>query len=253
MDVDGERLHRVRLSICRRTLSLLMLASLPGALSAATVSYTFGDGYRWPGPEPTLRLFDPALGRLQSMTVDIDAWSEKAYQVYTFDDPATLEITMGSGSAGFGSIAGVDFNVDLPAATNFFEYAPQDTSYAWVRSEGTTTRTYTTGLKPFIGESNQQSYIDMHLNVGAGDVAFYFLSGVGDVEDCHHCGDWGGVVTVTYQYSVPEPATWAMMASGLGLIGGRLRSRRKTSSVRLSVGRSPMGVWPDIGMSPLGE
>ncbi len=35
-----------------------------------------------------------------------------------------------------------------------------------------------------------------------------------------------GLFTVSYANSVPEPATWAMMIGGFGMIGGALRRRR---------------------------
>lgn len=36
--------------------------------------------------------------------------------------------------------------------------------------------------------------------------------------------------------AVPEPATWALMLLGFGLIGGAMRSRRKDANVRVSFG-----------------
>lgn len=39
--------------------------------------------------------------------------------------------------------------------------------------------------------------------------------------------DWSGTVRVTYGYAaVPEPATWAMLLLGFGLVGSALRTRR---------------------------
>ena len=35
--------------------------------------------------------------------------------------------------------------------------------------------------------------------------------------------------TATFNGSVPEPASWALMLGGFGLVGGALRSRRKTA------------------------
>ena len=46
----------------------------------------------------------------------------------------------------------------------------------------------------------------------------------------------GGYATVQYAYddtsAVPEPASWAMMVGGFGLLGGALRRKRTSTSVR---------------------
>jgi hypothetical protein len=39
----------------------------------------------------------------------------------------------------------------------------------------------------------------------------------------------GGLYTLSFSSAVPEPATWAMLICGLGLLGGALRRRRRRS------------------------
>lgn len=47
-------------------------------------------------------------------------------------------------------------------------------------------------------------------------------------------GERGGAYSGTLNYlpaAVPEPAAWALMIAGFGLVGGTMRSRRRTTSV----------------------
>jgi len=41
---------------------------------------------------------------------------------------------------------------------------------------------------------------------------------------------WSGAVNYNLSGAVPEPASWAMMLGGFGLVGGAMRSRRRTVS-----------------------
>lgn len=45
---------------------------------------------------------------------------------------------------------------------------------------------------------------------------------------------FGGVVPPPVTGAVPEPASWAMMISGFGLVGGAMRARRRKGSVTVS-------------------
>ena len=43
---------------------------------------------------------------------------------------------------------------------------------------------------------------------------------------------FGGNVQITYDYAaaaVPEPAAWALMLAGFGIVGGAMRRRRVTA------------------------
>jgi hypothetical protein len=57
--------------------------------------------------------------------------------------------------------------------------------------------------------------------------------GGGSISDCNGCGGGAnqGAGIVSLALAVPEPATWAMMLLGVGMIGGGLRlTRRKNAS-----------------------
>jgi hypothetical protein len=62
------------------------------------------------------------------------------------------------------------------------------------------------------------------ISVSAGDwIAF----GAFSADGC--CGASSNTVTNFNVRSVPEPASWALMLGGFGLVGGALRSRRKAA------------------------
>jgi hypothetical protein len=75
-----------------------------------------------------------------------------------------------------------------------------------------------------------------HMSELAGDVVFsgdvaapHILTGIYDMTDYEHQlpGTWR--VTITDASPAPEPASWAMMVGGFGLVGGALRSRKKVA------------------------
>ena len=203
--------------------ALLTTTLLPASLAAATASYTIQDGYSLP-PNLSLTQFHPDQGTLHSITVDVHAWFGADYEIITFDDPVTIELDMTAGSGGFEPVGTFDFSTTIPPATNVLDYGAEQDSIAWIYSEGSASRTYKSGLTPFIGFGS----IAMNAFLAPGDVSFSFLSGSGDIFDCHHCGTYGSRATVTYQYAAaPEPSMWSMMLGGFGLIGSVMRHRGK--------------------------
>jgi hypothetical protein len=60
--------------------------------------------------------------------------------------------------------------------------------------------------------------------LGAFEAVGFGLSNLGNVND-----DSTGVQFSVATSAVPEPATWAMMIGGFGLIGGSMRMRRRTA------------------------
>ena len=65
---------------------------------------------------------------------------------------------------------------------------------------------------------------------GILDLEFFELFDDGSVSPD---GLWNGTLTIQYEADaipgIPEPTTWAMMIGGFGVVGGALRSRRKTT------------------------
>ena len=73
---------------------------------------------------------------------------------------------------------------------------------------------------------------------GAESTAFYVLDAAQGINQLHltYNASSNAVLFVTglprhVVGSVPEPASWAMMLGGFGLIGGQLRRRRRISAI----------------------
>ena len=84
-------------------------------------------------------------------------------------------------------------------------------------------------LDPIVGLSpssiGQIFYFDFTRDLGTGHYTSYFyLLANTDVESAVFNADDG-----TGNGSVPEPASWALMLGGFGLVGGTMRARRKAS------------------------
>lgn len=94
------------------------------------------------------------------------------------------------------------------------------------------------GSGNFVTPLNGLTYIGVHygngttapINNRGGVTAFYrFNAGVNLDEITFNNGSVSGVVLYSTGPAVPEPATWAMMLSGFGLMGAAMRRRTRTT------------------------
>jgi len=195
-------------------------AALPAGVSAASYSQSLYVSLYdvW---NTELWQFDPHFGRLNSISVDIQASIAECWSLYATEEQTSVSIMMSGGSLGFGRVGGVDFNVDMPGDFNGDVVDPHEESQVCTWTQGSASRTYATGLEPFIGKGR----ILLGLQRSGFEPTFS-VSGDGGLDECHRCGDIRVDALVTYNYSVPEPASWMMMIGGLGLVGGSLRTRR---------------------------
>jgi len=198
---------------------------VPTAVAGATITYTVVHA-RDPSDENfLLPLFDPHLGTLQSVSLNLHAWAAWIFPVQTYDKPTRLDIEIGSTLASLGRVGEVDFSVELPAVHAVFYLGPDEYSEKVVTQDGYASRTYTTDLDSFIGDEP----VPMIPSFYYQPVSIHFSTN-GSIESCHWCGYAGGEAIVTYHYAVPEPASWLMMLGGLAFTGGALRARRRSLS-----------------------
>ena len=109
----------------------------------------------------------------------------------------------------------------MPGDSNGDVVDPHEESQVCTWTQGSASRTYATGLEPFVGDGRILLGLDL-----SGFETTYTVSGDGGLGECHRCGDIRVDALVTYNYGVPEPASWMMMIGGLSLVGGSLRTRR---------------------------
>lgn len=167
-----------------------------------------------------LPLFNPALGHLDSIDIDIFGFSSQLFDVYTMEEPSTLYMTLEGASVVF-EYGGISLTASMPKVSKVYHYQPWAESYAYLYTEAETSQNYISGLAPFKGSGK----VFTTPFVFVGDVSYSHEGGYIDVEDCHHCVDSRATARVTYNYSVPEPTTWAMMLMGFGAVGYRMRRR----------------------------
>ena len=197
------------MSIFFKTMAIAAAAICAGSsASAATITYT--DANRGP---VYLQRFNPLLGTLQSVSFD------NRYSVTTSfafngmpGSPAPVVRILGTiGDPGFGRVT-----VDEFVQSSFS--APNQISMNIVK---TATPTFITGLDTYIGS-------------GSYALGFYSLTAPGYAPTAS--GGSFSNVSVTYTYlagvgAVPEPATWAMMLTGFGMVAGATRYRRRKATI----------------------
>lgn len=130
--------------------------------------------------------------------------------VMTFKQSGTVTLTFDTPITAFG--------VDLGT---FFQSFPQPTQYAYSVAVGTpegtiNVNTAATQSLTFFGVTSTSGISSITLTGGSGNFTVF-----------------DNVTLATGPAAVPEPAAWALMITGLGLVGAGVRSRR--SSVHLNL------------------
>lgn len=179
-----------------------------------------------------LASFDPSLGRLRGVTVDIDHVYSTRFDYAPFS---------GSGVAYYFYIHNFDISISLPVTGTADEYdgylftvlgagysGPADGVIEPGDDSGPINMDYRKSETLFISDPGLVEV----LASGRGLLITYNLSDATYVQDytggtfvSQH--SWEATLTATarFDYGVPEPATWAMLISGMGMVGGTLRRR----------------------------
>lgn len=203
---------------------LLCLASAAGA---ETVSYTFGSaGYPRTG-NFTIEGFDTSLGTLTQAVIDTSGSATFTLQsssgfapTVQYNLQSSQGIYQASGTATYGG-----HGLSGSGTVSYTNPGNNDFTYR-VTLTGSGQRSFTTmgQLAQFLN-TDISAYFPTDapsgtLRSGNTFLAYTVVSATAQAS---------GTVTYTYtplRGAVPEPAGWAMMIGGLGIVGGTLRRRR---------------------------
>lgn len=169
-----------------------------GQLRAVAVEFNLGEAIQGP------RIFSPA----GPMSFDIAFDGILTLSVGTFSQSAALHAVRHFDFEGIDGLN--DFMIDPTFATATMSIPTGDTG-RFVYQDA--------GFAPLVNYRLLPRVTNASLPSGARDPSF---------------GDYwpiGGSYRAIYTYSVPEPASWAMMLGGLGLVGAALRARRKAAAM----------------------
>lgn len=225
MTLSGRKRTNRALKGTRRMKSWVFAAIAGSAIaaaapaSAATLIQTYTIGSTPPTIATiTFNQFNPVLGRLNAIIFSIDSsytvsgsvrntGTRRAFSVRA--DAATT-----TAAPSFGAII---LNLSNSNANLGQIGANRTASFGPLTGSASATRTITSGFAPYTGTGT----INFAYGAIGGPVVTPLLNRV-----VTSSTQIASNFTLTYDYqAVPEPATWAMMIGGLGIVGGTLRRR----------------------------
>lgn len=222
---------------------LSAVPALAGTLATQHHTATFtgaGGDVRWGNGDTTstplvngvLPLFDGALGTLERVDITLQGWRSISFTC-----------TNGPGSGGCNARAsgtwvldGVNYpvwsfltmatlGIEAPSATGVAP-PPNSALSAVSYVEGSTSVSFTDPLqlqRHFTNATGSAPQVDMRLRFAAGDGGSIGFGGTASMTSLLWDGDATLALTYHYTPAVPEPATWASLAAGLGLLAWRRR------------------------------
>ena len=133
------------------------------------------------------------------------------FWTFTADFVSDVSITVTPTGGDFDPIIAVWYGIETDTA-NYFDFNSSSVGTVFVAGADGTPGNMFAGP----GEAASLSFLNIY---GNGP----FVLAIADWKDNTGVGQLGYTITA----SVPEPATWAQLALGLGLLGGLARSRAK--------------------------
>lgn len=205
------------------------LAAAVGALAcalgvsqaqAATIVQDFGVGLGQQFKSVSINRFDANLGTLNSVSVTLTA---ELVTAFTFWNSNTRVSTFAEASPSLRlTYAGKNLEIDGPSKRTNFSLAPQE--YRDVSLTTSLSQVFgIANINDFVGTTPMTAQLravrDATYGAGIFSADVYFQS---------------GTISIAYDYApaplaapVPEPATWAMMIAGFGMIGATARRRTR--------------------------
>lgn len=208
-----------------KALALAILAWSTSPVQAATVSFSYI------GADRTAPTIVPGQGQLIRITDGVGAFSFQPPLLVGTLTPEAQPLTPQSGTFGLSDLA--SFSLDTSTiftfsqvnpsgfpSSGFFSYGLADlTSFSATFSNGALTAlSFETAALAAISSS------------GNGDFGLqsFRVTGLGPDGASTFNGDFQLLTSGQIEIAaVPEPATWALMIIGFGIVGGTLRSRRR--------------------------
>lgn len=194
----------------------MVLASQAQAADLKTVVYTGG------GQGNSVTAFNSDMGKLISASLQVDYAAKYAFRWFEYmGEPPAIKA---EGKFGYDAIGTADYS-------GIYSTSLDGNGFATLVISGTSRVETTTDLPLFLYPGA------LPLIPFAEQGTFTFASSGGFVEFENAPGGFGSSInyTVSYLYdasvaAVPEPATWAMMLLGFGMVAGASRYRRRSTA-----------------------
>ena len=146
--------------------------------------------------------------------------------------------TLGAWSFPGDDFTAVDYGFSTSPNYAITGNAALTSSGAYTNGFGFTVATYTGSITPITLAAGTYWFSLQNATVSNGDPVYWDINNgpshayentIGDVTDVLFPGSNSSAVTLTGSAAspAPEPASWAMMVGGFGLVGGAMRARRK--------------------------
>ena len=208
---------------------LITAAVCASAASAATISHTYSDlaGYY------EIDRFDPSLGALTGVNINLQSEWDTAVEIYTYDEegnwvPARFDYTAAITRTMLFGTSSLVTSYSGAGSINL----PRENSYGFSVSGSSNVSLTGGAVDFFIGTDTFYPRDRSAYNLTGNLVLPPDAYGDWSFSD----SDFSDIFKITYTYTaagggaVPEPASWAMMMVGFGGIGYAVRRKKKVAA-----------------------